>query len=168
MARLRHAVLVVAALVGLSTTAAIAGTVEEIMAADRAFSRMSEVQGTGPAFIFYSHPDVRIFLRGVEPLIGKDAVVAAFGSEAQKKQDATGERLTWEPTEGFASADGSLGWTNGRWAHRSAPNEKGRRNTLATGYYITLWQKDAAGAWKMIGDMGTKDVPQIADVPKAQ
>ena len=142
------------------------GTVAEIIAADRAFSRMSEKQGAGPAFIAYSHPEVRIFLRGEEPLVGKAAVIRTFGSADQKKADASGQTLTWDPSEGFMSADGTLGWTDGHWAYKSAPNKDGRRDTLATGHYVTIWKRDPAdGQWKMVGDIGTKDNPQPPAVP---
>lgn len=142
--------------VGLFAPHAIAGTVEEIIAADKAFSAMSEEKRVGPAFIAYSHDDIRYFPRGSEPLVGKKAVTEAFSSADQKAQDASGAKLVWEPTEGSASDDGSLGWTYGTWTYRSAPDASGNRKDVAKGNYVTVWKKDASGAWKMIADIGTR------------
>jgi ketosteroid isomerase-like protein len=62
-------------------------------------------------------------------------------------------RLTWRPVK--AEAIGTdLGLTVGVWEtlRREADNWK----VTATGKYVTIWQKQPDGRWKIIEDVGTK------------
>ena len=53
----------------------------------------------------------------------------------------------------FAAKAGDMGLTWGRWTY--TPREAGAK--LSTGRYVTVWRKNAKGAWKAIIDMGNPD-----------
>ena len=63
--------------------------------------------------------------------------------------------LHWAPEEAFASAEGDFGASWGRWEM----HPDGDRTTppAARGTYLTVWRRDAAGAWKGLMDIGTAD-----------
>lgn len=114
-----------------------------ILAADRAFAARSAHGGAAAAFREYMDPvDGRAF-NGGDPARGAAAIAEA----------APRGRLTWTPSEVFAARDGDMGVTWGLW--RFAP--PGQAAPEATGRYVTVWRRDAAGAWKGIIDIGSPD-----------
>jgi len=70
-----------------------------------------------------------------------DNMLAAFKS---------GLTLTWEPTHAEISRGGKLGYTWGRY--HSVFNGKAR-----DGNYMTVWQKQEDGKWKILFDTGDAD-----------
>lgn len=141
----------------LSTPEALAGQFEdELMAADRAFAKMSVEQGQAAAFLAYMDENVRLFRGAGEPLVTREKARAFYESEEYKASGSAKGTLEWEPLEAFASSDGTLGWTNGHWKWTSAPDEKGNRAT-ATGHYVTIWKRQESGEWKFTGDIGNED-----------
>jgi ketosteroid isomerase-like protein len=147
------------ALLTLLPVAALAGTKEELIAADKAFSDMSVANGQAAAFLAQIADDARLFGAGGEPVIGRKAAEARYASEKFKNSASAKGTLEWQPLEAFASGDGTLGWTNGHWTFTSAPDEKGARAT-SHGHYVTIWRRDASGAWKVEADIGTIDEPK--------
>ena len=99
--------------------------------------------------------DGRLFGTGNRPpLIGKAAAAASFKSG--ESGNGTKSSLSWVPEFADVSADGTVGFTDGRWSFDGAPDAK-RRRFHATGHYLTVWRKDASGNWKVAADMGTTD-----------
>jgi hypothetical protein len=78
---------------------------------------------------------VRVLREGSYALIGADA--------ARKALAATGRRVFWTPAGAGASASDDFGYTYGRYARFVGTTEE------ATGYYIHVWQRDSAGAWRI-------------------
>jgi hypothetical protein len=70
-----------------------------------------------------------------------DNMLAAFGS---------GFTLAWEPARAEIARGGKLGYTWGRY--HSMFNGKAREGT-----YMTVWQKQPDGAWKVLFDTGDPD-----------
>jgi hypothetical protein len=56
-------------------------------------------------------------------------------------------KITWVPDTGGVSADGTLGWTEGRGHHKGPGVD-------TTDHYMTVWVKEK-GAWKVRADMGS-------------
>ena len=136
---------------------AFAGAKEDLIAADKAFAAISVEKGTAAAFLAYITDDARLFGVGGEPVIGRKAAEDKYKTqETKNKKGAARSTLNWEPTEAFASTDGTLGWTNGHWTYTSAPDAKGE-STSSTGHYVTIWRRDKSGAWKVEADIGTTD-----------
>ncbi len=150
------------ALLTMFPVAAMAGAKEQLIAADKAFSDMSVAKGQAVAFLAYIADDARLFGAGGDPVVGRKAAEARYNSDKFKNSGSAKGTLAWKADEAFASGDGTMGWTNGHWTFTGAPDEKGARST-ATGRYVTIWRRDASGAWKVEGDIGTID-PQ----PKAK
>jgi ketosteroid isomerase-like protein len=59
--------------------------------------------------------------------------------------------LSWAPDTSDASISGDLGYTIGRWklTPRARPD-----SALAHGTYVTIWKRQANGAWKAVVDIG--------------
>lgn len=120
---------------------------DELFAADRAYARAVADSGYA-AWVTRFAPDIAkpgagglVMLRGVTPVSGLDKEMFA---------DPT-RLLLWEPTDAVAYADGRTGVTVGRsaWVRKTA-----RADTLARGRYITMWQRQPDGSWKIILDTG--------------
>ncbi len=118
---------------------------DSILKAESAFEAESERLGSAAAFRdFMDSADGREFAGGGDPLSGP-AIVAAHKDDPGK--------LSWTPSEVFAAKGGDMGVTWGRWAY--ALPKAGAKPI--TGRYVTVWRKDAAGAWKAIIDIGNPD-----------
>jgi len=123
---------------------------DELFAADRAYARAVADSGQA-AWVARFAPDIAkpgagglLMLRGVDPVAGLDKEMFA---------DAT-RLLVREPTDAVAYADGRTGVTVGRsaWVRNTA-----RTDTLSHGRYLTLWQRQANGGWKIILETGWSD-----------
>ncbi len=64
-----------------------------------------------------------------------------------------GPTLTWKPTEGHVLVGGDVGMTIGSWVRRGKTPEG--KPTEATGQYLTAWQKQKDGSWKVSFDTGS-------------
>ena len=136
---------------GSCAAQALAGPKEEMVAADRAFSAMSVEKGARAAFLAYMADDVRLFDGEHPPIVGKAAVEAYYA----KHPAAPGTKLEWTPIEAEASPDGVLGFTRGTWIYTAKKKDGGEAK--ATGYYVTVWKRQADGHYKFTLDIGGSD-----------
>jgi ketosteroid isomerase-like protein len=116
---------------------------------ERAFSRLSRQQGMRTAFLAYLADDAVIFRPG--PVPGR-AFVEARPSPAIE--------LTWRPVYVEVAASGDLGYTTGPYEVRSTDPAKSAE--IDRGYYVTMWRKQADGAWKVAVDIGVETPPPAA------
>jgi uncharacterized protein (TIGR02246 family) len=66
--------------------------------------------------------------------------------------------LTFQSTRAEASKGGDLAYTMGTYSMTtSAP--KGRKPVTDKGKYLTVFQKQADGTWKVVADMSSSDLP---------
>lgn len=128
--------------------AAAPATEDTLLQADRDFNKTTKEKGF-EGWMQFMAEDV-ILLRG-KPVIGKDAVRSTIKSD----WDEPGYSLTWEPNRAAIFKSGKMGYTSGRWTYRGK-NEKGEKQALQ-GDYLTVWQKQGDGSWKVIYDGGTPD-----------
>ena len=132
----------------LSTAAsAIAGPVDDAMNADRAFARMAQENGVAEAFGKYAAPNAIRFVPGA-PEHGPSDIQASVA-----KEFIDGSHLNWEPKEGEASADGSQVVVWGRWTYNGTASS----NLELHGTYLTVWVRQADGAWRYSHDIGNAD-----------
>ena len=123
-------------------------TAAAILKADRDFCALSVSEGTAKAFRdTVDLTDSRAFAGVGDPVRGSAAIFAQYA-----KDSPPGTSLTWEPSEAFAGT-GDMGVTWGRWTF-TLPKGAGKN---ATGRYVTVWRKDAAGVWKALIDIGNPD-----------
>lgn len=125
-----------------------AETVEAILEADRAFAEAVAAGGVDAWVSYFAEDGVQLVpgaeLRG-HPAI-REAMAGAFADSSFS--------LSWEPAWGKASAAGDLGFTVGRYmSRRVVAGEPVER----TGTYITVWEKNAAGDWRVALDGGVPD-----------
>ena len=131
----------------ITATPALAGPKEDLLAVDTAFARMSVEKGYDQAYIANLAVDGQTFT-GAVPIKNKADAVARFNDP--KAQHANPKiKINWVPDTGGASADGSLGWTEGHFT-RTGPD------VSETGHYMTVWVKEN-GVWKVRADIGNTD-----------
>jgi ketosteroid isomerase-like protein len=120
---------------------------EALMEADRQFARDTAARGAdGWAETFLENGVMFPQAGRVE---GREAIrkrmAGAFAPE--------NPRLLWEPTDATVAASGELGYTLGHWRSVTA-GAAGEDSILAAGNYVSIWKKDADGAWKVAVDIG--------------
>ena len=118
----------------------------EMLETDRAFAAMAQRQGAPAAFAAYASEDVRMFPEGRLPYDGRDQLIQRFSTWPE------GATLSWMPQGGAAAPSGDFGYTWGLsvFTIRSDAGEE----TAEHGKYISIWRREADGAWKFIADMG--------------
>src|SRR5512137_497005 len=67
-------------------SAASAGPVDDVLAADRAFAALAKAKGARAAFTEYADPQAIMFLSGVGPVKGRDAEVGPGGCGGRGKR----------------------------------------------------------------------------------
>ncbi|HXE74992.1 MAG TPA: DUF4440 domain-containing protein [Candidatus Xenobia bacterium] len=68
-----------------------------------------------------------------------------------------GFALKWTATNVEVAADGRTGYTLGTW--EMTMQDSGGKTLARTGKYITLWQKQSDGQWKVVADTAVFDSP---------
>lgn len=126
---------------------------DSLVAAERAFSKTSEEQGTKAAFLANLADDSILFRPG--------PVLARPWTEARPAPPGL---LTWFPVKADIARSGDLGYTTGPWEAR--PKGKDDPNVLH-GHYVTVWMKRADGAWKLVTDVGNVHPKPAAAAPEA-
>ncbi len=127
---------------------------EQMLAADKAFAAMADAEGAPAAFAAYAAEDVRMFPEGGLPYDGRDALIARFASWPD------GATLAWTPQGGASAPAGDFGYTWGLSTF-TVRNDDGEE-TVQHGKYISIWRREAGGAWKFVADMGNA-APASAD-----
>lgn len=133
------ALCLVGALYGCGRPDQAASPFEEIIEAERSFSRSSAVHGMKAAFLAYLAEDGIVFRP--RPVNGRAWYTAAPETDAV---------LTWAPAAGDVSSTGDLGYTTGPWEMRDVVSE-----TTYFGTYVSVWRKEGDGSWRVVADAGT-------------
>jgi len=118
-----------------------------LMQADRDFAKATAEKGVD-GWMSYMAPGA--VLLGAEPKVTPDAIRATMTEELQP-----GAHLSWQPTKADFIGDGDIGYTIGRFQF-SATGKDGKPISFK-GAYMTTWQKQKDGTWKVIGDLGSPD-----------
>jgi ketosteroid isomerase-like protein len=132
-------------MVFLSTGAALgqsgSQTLQSLINAERSFSKLSEEKGVKEAFLFYLADDSIVFRP--KPVPGRNVYEAT--------PEDSPALLTWEPAYAEVAPDGDLGYTTGpyQFKDKSKPADPVRY-----GHYVSLWQKQPNGLWKVVLDVG--------------
>jgi len=86
-----------------------------------------------------------------EPLVGLEQISAGMA----KDFNAPDFQLTWEPTKAEFVGNGPVGYTIGRYEAKYKGDD-GKLHT-SHGSYMTTWQKQHDGSWKVVADIGSPD-----------
>ena len=127
---------------------------QKVMDADRQFAAETLARG-GDGWADYFAEDA-IMYPASGRIVGQDSI-RAFMTRVMTPE---APKLLWEPVSAVVAKGGDLAYTLGRWESVADPD--GKRNVLATGNYLTVWKKTAAGEWKVATDMGNVDQPPPA------
>lgn len=116
-----------------------------LMGVDSAFAAASVAGGAADAFARYAAAD------GVSLGGGRDFVVGREAIRAEQAGGPPGQVLDWKPAMGGVGPAGDLGWTAGDYV-LTVPGPPPRS---FYGKYLTVWAKDASGAWQFVVDGGS-------------
>jgi ketosteroid isomerase-like protein len=122
------------------------GPLEQVRAADTAFSALAQRVGTGRAFGDFAAENAQIFSTPGEFITGPMAISEAFSESVDQST------LVWHPVAGEAAQSGDIGFTVGNAVFT------GRRDdgTPIVRYskYLTVWKKQRDGRWLYVVDGG--------------
>jgi ketosteroid isomerase-like protein len=129
---------------------------QPVMDADRAFNQATQADRLEGWMSFMAD---NVVLFGVTPpVVGKDAVRKFY----EPNFGNANFTLQWEPNRGEIYPAGKVGYTTGRWTLRNK-TPKGEAVEIR-GNYLTVWEKQKDGSWKVIADGGSAD-PAPAKMP---
>lgn len=122
-----------------------------LMQAERDFAAAAAARGVDGWMEFMAPNAVEL---APEPLVGLDQIRAGL----TKRYRLPGFKLTWEPTRAdFVGKAKDLGYAVGRY-QLTLSDDKGTPQ-VEHGSYMTTWQKQKDGSWKVVADIGTPDLP---------
>ena len=115
-----------------------------MIAAERAFAKMSVEQGTRPAFMAFIADDGILFRP--KAVKGKQWMIDHPLPPSDKRSV-----LNWRPTVAFMAQSGDMGYTAGPWELK---DDIKNAKPNAFGHFITVWKKQKDGSWKFAVDLG--------------
>ncbi len=134
---------------GLSAQASRTPEETAILAADTAFDQAVADRSVDRFLALIA--DDATFAGGGEPARGHDAIRAGWA----RYFEAGGPTLRWTPrTAHVLTAGRDVGVTTGSWVLRAT--DANGRPTEARGEYLTVWRKQADGAWRAVFDTGSQ------------
>ena len=129
----------------------------QMVATERAFSRMSEEKGTREAFAAFIADDGILFRP--HAVKGKQ-----WMQEHPLPPSTTRPLLTWQPIYAFMSRSGDLGYTTGPWQYK---NDIKDAKPSAFGNFMTIWKKQPDGNWRFVLDLGISNPEPKTILPPA-
>jgi ketosteroid isomerase-like protein len=123
--------------------------------AEREFAAHALTHGVDSAFLFALAPDATLFRPG--PVNGPRWIREHPGKRST--------RLVWGPSAGAVAASGDLGVTTGPWTVTNAdkPDAPPRY-----GHFLSVWQRQRDGAWKVAVDIGIAHPLPSADAVRGR
>lgn len=120
---------------------------ESVRQAELAFAKQGAEQGIRKAFLVWLKPDAKVFTPQAK------TAQAVYGPEPGDPG-----YLQWHPEANGVATSGDLAWSTGPWAYSVKPGEA----PIAHGHFLSMWQKQPDGAWRVLADIG---VPHAAPDP---
>ncbi|HEV8579689.1 MAG TPA: nuclear transport factor 2 family protein [Thermoanaerobaculia bacterium] len=123
---------------------------DSVVATENAFSKTAGEKGIRDSFVEFFADDSVLFRPDPVP-----------GREFMRSRPQSTAFLSWYPVFADVSLAGDLGYTTGPWELRA----KGKDDpNVAHGDFITLWQKQADGTWKVKLDHGVSHPPPASRI----
>lgn len=94
----------------------------------------------GAAYRSHLSRDARLHRNERSPFVGAEAAVTFMSS--------TFARMTWAVLHADAASSGDLAFTAGSY-DAAAKSSEGRPGSHERGFFVRMWHRDAAGAWKI-------------------
>jgi ketosteroid isomerase-like protein len=127
---------------------------DQVVAAERAFAALALSKGQHEAFLDTLTDDAIAFNPTPES-----------ARESHKNQPHATSTLYWGPAWVAVSAAGDLAVSIGPWKVVPSAEQKNAPVNILTGYFISMWRRQANGTWKVAVDGGTS-FPMGYDLPK--
>ena len=125
-----------------------------MVATERAFSQASADKGTRDSFLMFIAEDGILFRPSA--VLGKKWLLEHPVPLVENRP-----LLSWQPTFAYMAAAGDMGYTFGPWEYKQSIKDP---KPSAFGHFITMWKKQADGAWRFAIDLGVSH-PQSATPP---
>lgn len=122
----------------------------EMVATDQAFSDSSASLGMKKAFLEFVADDAVLLRPGYMPIVEGDVV------KFLTSQEDTSFVMTWTPKGGQISQSYDLGYTYGVYRVQLKAVD-----SVLTGTYVSIWQKQKNGKWKCVLDTGNSGTSNI-------
>ncbi len=121
---------------------------QPLLQADREFAKATAEKGVD-GWMAYMAPNAVDLTDG--PLVGLDQIRASM----TKQFKLPGMKMSWSPLKAELLDSGDVGYTVGRY-EVSYLDDNGKP-TGRRGSYLTTWQKQKDGSWKVVSDIGAPD-----------
>lgn len=141
---------------GLAQRVPEKSALQAMVETERAFAKMSEAQGTRPAFMEFIADDGILF---------RPTAVKGKQWMSEHPVPASDKRplLSWYPSIAGMARAGDLGYTTGPWEFKSDIHDA---KPVAWGHFLTVWKKQPVGDWKFVLDLGISNPqPAKAEAP---
>jgi ketosteroid isomerase-like protein len=116
-----------------------ASALKALISRDLKYSDEGLKKGRVKAFLAYASPEVRLYVAGNLPFIGREAAANAL-------TNARGQ-IKWRPSGGDVSQAGDLGYTHGTYELTDDAKTVTQR-----GSYVRIWKKQDGG-WRIVMDV---------------
>lgn len=117
---------------------------QSMVETERAFAKMSDDEGTRPAFMAFIADDGILFRPTA--VKGKQWMTEHPVPAADKRP-----LLSWYPSLAGMARAGDMGYTTGPWEFKSDIHDD---KPVAWGHFLTVWKKQPVGDWKFVVDLG--------------
>ena len=128
----------------------VAAEEQALMQADQ---RWSDASATYEGHMSYFADDAIVFATNKPMISGKENI----SKDAAEMFNLPGASVKWSPTSVEVAASGDIGYSYGNYTF-SMIDSTG--NTITdNGKYLTVWEKQADGSWKVVADAYNTDMP---------
>src|SRR5450631_3071521 len=121
-----------------------------LLQAEHAFAKATAERGVDGWMEFMAPNAVEL---STEPLVGLNQIRAGM----TKQFAQPGFKITWEPTKAEFLGQGDVGYAVGRYEVRFTGDDGTPK--VRKGTYLTTWQQQDDGSWKVVSDIGSPDPP---------
>jgi ketosteroid isomerase-like protein len=160
--RLRHVIVMGFVFLVVRTAPMFGQTTEKakyaVAAADAAWLKAYQAKDVGKSVAFYDERG-SMLAPNTPIATGKDALAQAIAGAFAMP----GYNLVWHLRKVGLARSEDLGHTSG--SYDSSFQDASGKTISDTGKYLTVWKKQANGAWKVLFDMFNSDLPAAPGVP---
>ncbi len=123
---------------------------EAVRQAELAFAKQGSEQGIRKAFLAWLTPDAKVFTPQAR------TALSVYGPEP-------GDQgwLQWYPEANGVAASGDLAWSMGPWAYAVKRGDA----PIVHGHFLSMWQKQPDGVWRVLADIGVPHTAPEAPLP---
>lgn len=120
----------------------------ELLQTDKAFAKASIKVGMAEAFRQFLDEDAMQFTTGQPIIEGRSAIYEGL------KPASMSTTLKWKPLGAEVASSGDMGYTWGSYTLTSKDTTLNTQEPISRGKYVTIWEKQKDGTWKVKIDIG--------------